>query len=554
MIKYSYKLFPKLCENNMNKIKNSNEKLEVFKTIWKIANDLRGKVSGWEFKSYVLGALCYRCLSENISSRINNMAYSCGDYDFNYANCSDDEIKSLDGFRERYISEIGFFLYPSELFCNVLKNAPKNENLNETIEIVLKNIENSAIGFASEKCFSGLFKDFDVNSVNLGSTVQKRNENLMKLLNGVGEIDFGDFTNNSIDLLGDAYEFLMAMYAANAGKSGGEYFTPQEVSTLLTKICLIKYDGSQKDFVRKVYDPTCGSGSLLLKSAKILGKDNVDIGFFGQECNPTTYNLCRINMFLHNIPYEKFHISCEDTLVCPQHLGDQPFDVIVSNPPYSVKWLGDNDVTLINDPRFSPAGVLAPKSKADFAFIMHCLSCLSTDGKAAIVCFPGVLYRSGAEQKIRQYLVDNNFIDSIIQLPPNLFFGTGISTCILTLSKSKPDNNVLFIDASDEFIHVKNSNKLSDQNLANILSFYSERKDRQYISILVTNDEISNKSYNLSVSSYVEKKSDEEEIDIIELNKKIKECHERNQRLCSEIDKIINEISYKGGDSHVKAG
>lgn len=528
-----------------------NEKDEIFKKIEKIADDLRGKVSGWDFKSYVLCGLFFRYLSENISNRINKQARDAGDYEFNYPDLSDEELRNLDGFSQKYIDEIGFFLYPSELFCNVLKNARNNENLNETLETIFKNIENSSIGSQSEKCFKGLFKDFDVNSVNLGSSVKKRNENLVKLLDGIAQMNFGDYKELSSDLLGDAYEHLMAMYAKNGGKSGGEYFTPQQVSILLTKLCLLKYDGTYKSSVRKVYDPTCGSGSLLLKSAKILGKDNVDVGFFGQECNPTSYNLCRMNMFLHDIPYDKFDIECDDTLTTPKHsLDDELFEVIVSNPPYSIKWIGDNDVTLINDPRFSPAGTLAPKSKADFAFIMHSLAYLSPDGKAAIVCFPGIFYRGRDEQKIRQYLINCNFIDSIIQLPPNLFFGTGISTCILVLSKSKPDNNVLFIDASNEFIRAKNSNELSNQNIENILSIYSNRESKKHISNLVPNVEIEKNSYNLSVSSYVEKKSENKKINISELNEKIKKVVQRNRQLRDEIDSIISSL---GDDSYVHA-
>ena len=293
----------------------------------------------------------------------------------------------------------------------------------------------------------------------------KRNEKLVKLLDAIAEMKLGDYKNNSIDAFGDAYEFLMGMYASNAGKSGGEYFTPQEVSELLTRLALVG-----KTEVNKVYDPACGSGSLLLKSAKILGKDNVRLGFFGQEINITTYNLCRINMFLHDIDYDKFDIAHGDTLTDPRHWDDEPFEVIVSNPPYSTRWKGSSDPILINDPRFSPAGVLAPRSKADLAFVMHSLSWLATNGTAAIVCFPGVMYRGGAEKKIRQYLIDNNYIDCIIQLPDNLFYGTTIATCIMVPEKSKSENSTLFIDASKEFIKVTNNNKLTPENIDNILN------------------------------------------------------------------------------------
>ena len=264
--------------------------------------------------------------------------------------------------------------------------------------------------------------------------------------------------------------------------------------------------------------------------------------FFGQEINLTTYNLCRINMFLHDIGYDKFDIACEDTLTNPQHWDDEPFEVIVSNPPYSIKWAGDENPLLINDPRYSPAGVLAPKSKADFAFIMHSLSWLATNGTASIVCFPGILYRGGAEQKIRKYLVDNNFIDCIIQLPDNLFFGTSIATCIMVLKKSKKDNNILFIDASKEYVKVTNNNKLTDENIEHIVKIFTDRKDIDYVAKLVSNTEIGENDYNLSVSTYVEKEDTREKIDILELNKQIEEIVAREQLLRDEIDKIVKEI------------
>ena len=329
----------------------------------------------------------------------------------------------------------------------------------------------------------------------------------------------------------------MSMYASNAGKSGGEFFTPQEVSELLTRLAVVG-----KKSVNKVYDPACGSGSLLLKSAKILGKENVRNGFYGQEINLTTYNLCRINMFLHDIGYDKFNIACEDTLTNPQHWDDEPFEVIVSNPPYSIKWAGNDNPLLINDPRYSPAGVLAPKSKADFAFIMHSLSWLATNGTASIVCFPGIFYRGGAEQKIRRYLVDNNFIDCIIQLPDNLFFGTSIATCIMVLKKSKKDNNILFIDASKECVKVTNNNKLTDENIDNIEKIFTDRKDIDYVAKLVSNSEIEENDYNLSVSTYVEKEDTRDKIDIVELNKQIEEIVAREQVLRDEIGKIVKEI------------
>lgn len=513
---------------------NNREREELHKAIWSIADDLRGSVDGWDFKQYILGIMFYRYISENITNYINDGERKAGDTTFDYAKLKDSEAESE---RDNLVKEKGFFILPSELFCNVCKKAKNDENLNETLEKIFNNIENSAKGAESEDDFSGLFDDIDVNSNKLGSTVAKRNEKLVKILDGIASIKLGNYQDNNIDAFGDAYEFLMSMYASNAGKSGGEFYTPQEVSELLTKLAIVG-----KTSVNKVYDPACGSGSLLLKSAKILGKDNVRNGFFGQEINLTTYNLCRINMFLHDIDYDKFDIACEDTLTSPQHWDDEPFEVIVSNPPYSIKWAGDDNAVLINDPRYSPAGVLAPKSKADFAFIMHSLSWLATNGVASIVCFPGILYRGGAEQKIRKYLVDNNFVDCIIQLPDNLFFGTSIATCIMVLKKSKNDNSTLFIDASKECIKITNNNKLTDNNISKIVEVFEKRKDIEFISKLVSNNNIAEKDYNLSVSTYVEQKDTREKIDINSLNKEIDDIVEKEQMLRDEIKKIISEI------------
>ena len=513
---------------------NMREREELHKKIWSIADDLRGSVDGWDFKQYILGMMFYRYISENITNYINEGERKAGDKDFDYAKLPDEVAETQ---REELVKEKGFFILPSELFCNVCKKAKNDENLNETLEKVFNNIEISAKGAESEDDFAGLFDDIDVNSNKLGATVAKRNDKLVKILNGISDIKLDDYKSNSIDAFGDAYEFLMSMYASNAGKSGGEFFTPQEVSELLTRLAVVG-----KKSVNKVYDPACGSGSLLLKSAKILGKENVRNGFFGQEINLTTYNLCRINMFLHDIGYDKFNIACEDTLTNPQHWDDEPFEVIVSNPPYSIKWAGDENPLLINDPRYSPAGVLAPKSKADFAFIMHSLSWLATNGTASIVCFPGILYRGGAEQKIRKYLVDNNFIDCIIQLPDNLFFGTSIATCIMVLKKSKKDNSILFIDASKEYVKVTNNNKLTEENIEHIVKIFTDRKDIEYVAKLVSNTEIGENVYNLSVSTYIEKEDTREKIDIVELNKQIEEIVAREQVLRNEIDKIIREI------------
>lgn len=514
--------------------KKEQERDELHRTIWNMANDLRGSVDGWDFKQYVLGMLFYRYISENFTNYVNKGELEAGNIDFDYIKLSDEDAEQA---REDLIQSKGYFILPSELFCNVREKASSNENLNETLEKVFHNIEVSAQGRDSEKNFKGLFDDIDVNSNKLGGTVTKRNEKLVKLLNGVGNMKLGSYQDNTIDAFGDAYEYLMGMYASNAGKSGGEYYTPQEVSELLTRITVLG-----KKEVNKVYDPACGSGSLLLKFAKILGKENVRRGFFGQEINITTYNLCRMNMWLHDIEYTDFNIGHGDTLTEPLHWDDEPFEAIVSNPPYSIKWKGDTDPILINDERFSPAGVLAPKSKADLAFIMHSLSWLSTNGTAAIVCFPGVMYRGGAEQKIRKYLIDNNYIECIIQLPDNLFFGTSIATCIMVLKKNKAENNILFIDASKEYVKITNNNKLTEENILNILTAYQDRKDKQYYAVIIPNDKVAENNYNLSVSSYVEQEDTREKIDIVKLNAEIKEIVAREEILRAEIDKIIAEI------------
>jgi len=511
-----------------------DERAELHKTIWAIANDLRGAVDGWDFKTYVLGTLFYRFISENLTEYLNIQERKAGDQNFDYALLSDE---SAEFGRVTTVDEKGFYMLPSELFVNVQRNAKSDQNLNETLSRIFTNIEASAVGTKSENDLKGLFDDLDVNSSKLGKTVAQRNERLVKLLDKVGELKLGNYADNSIDAFGDAYEYLMTMYASSAGKSGGEFFTPQEVSELLARITLVG-----KTEVNKVYDPACGSGSLLLQYAKVLGKDNVRDGFYGQELNLTIYNLCRINMFLHDINYEKFDIALGDTLTEPAHWDDEPFDAIVSNPPYSTKWEGDSNPLLINDPRFEPAGVLAPKGAADMAFTMHMLSWLSVNGTAAIVEFPGVMYRSGAEQKIRKYLIDNNYVDAVIQLPVDLFFGTTIATCILVLKKSKADNKTLFIDASSEFTRTGTKNKLTVDHRAKVLDAFVARADAEYFARLVDNSEIAENNYNLSVSSYVIKEDTREVINIVELNAEIERIVSRQAELRTQIDAIVADL------------
>ena len=513
---------------------NHTQRTELHRAIWNIANDLRGAVDGWDFKQYVLGMLFYRYISENLTDHINAIQHAAGHSGFNYATFSDEKAETA---RQSMVNTKGFFILPSQLFQNVRRKAPHDPDLNMTLAEVFRNIEASSQGAESEKDFKGLFDDVDLNSNKLGNTVAERNKRLISLLNGVGDMILGVYKDNHIDACGDAYEFLMSMYASSAGKSGGEFFTPQYVSELLTRLTLVG-----KIEVNKVYDPACGSGSLLLNFAKILGKDNVRQGFYGQEINLTTYNLCRINMFLHDIGYNQFDIGLGDTLLNPLHEDIEPFEAIVSNPPYSIKWEGDANPLLINDPRFSPAGVLAPKSKADMAFIMHSLSWLATSGTAAIVCFPGIMYRGGAEQKIRQYLVDNNYVDCVIQLPANLFFGTSIATCIMVLKKSKRDNHTLFIDASEMFVKVTNQNNLTSEHIQHILGLFSDRANVAHQARLVPNDEVATQNFNLSVSTYVEKEDTREVVEIHQLNAEIQRITSRVNQLRAEIDAIIAEI------------
>ncbi|WP_120824969.1 type I restriction-modification system subunit M [Helicobacter pylori] len=516
----------------------SLERNELHNTIWKVANELRGSVDGWDFKQYVLGILFYRYISENMANHHNEYERKI-DPSFDYASLSDEEAEIV---RKSTIEEKGFFIPPSALFCNVLKNAPNNEDLNVTLQNIFTEIEKSSLGFKSEDNVKGLFADLDVNSNKLGSSHQNRVEKLTKILQAIGGMQLGDYQQSGIDVFGDAYEYLMAMYASNAGKSGGEYFTPQEVSELLAKITL-----HNQESVNKVYDPCCGSGSLLLQFSKVLGDKNVLKGYFGQEINLTTYNLCRINMFLHDINYSKFHIALGDTLLDPKHEDDEPFDAIVSNPPYSTKWIGDNNPLLINDERFNKAGALAPKNAADLAFTMYMLSYLSNQGTAAIVEFPGVLYRGGAEKKIREYLVENNCIDCVIALPENLFFGTNIATCILVLKKNKKDDTTLFIDASKEFVKEGKKNKLKAHNREKILQTYIERKAIKHFSALANIEKIQENDYNLSVNRYVEQEDTKEIIDIKALNGEISQIVKKQSALRNSLESIIKELEAKGG-------
>lgn len=508
------------------------QRSELQSQIWKIANEVRGSVDGWDFKQYVLGTLFYRFISENLSNYIEG-----GDESVNYAEL-DDKIITKEIIDDA-IKTKGYFIYPSQLFSNIAKNANTNESLNTDLRAIFDAIENSASGYPSEKDIKGLFADFDTTSNRLGNTVKDKNARLAAVIKGIEGLDFGNFEDNQIDLFGDAYEYLISNYAANAGKSGGEFFTPQSVSKLIAKLAT-----HGLTTINKIYDPAAGSGSLLLQAKKQFDNHVIQEGFFGQEINHTTYNLARMNMFLHNVNYDKFNIALGNTLTAPQFGDEKPFDAIVSNPPYSINWIGSDDPTLINDDRFAPAGVLAPKSKADFAFVLHCLSYLSGKGRAAIVCFPGIFYRGGAEQKIRKYLVDNNFVETVISLAPNLFYGTSIAVNILVLSKHKTDTKIQFIDASGEEFYKKetNNNVLSQEHIDAIMQLFDSKEEKEYVSQNVDNEKIAEGNYDLSVSSYVEKKDTREVIDIDVLNAEIKKTVKNIDRLRSEIDAIIAEI------------
>ena len=508
------------------------QRAELQNKIWKIANEVRGSVDGWDFKQFVLGTLFYRFISENFTNYIEG-----GDESVNYANYPDKEITPE--IKDDAIKTKGYFIYPSQLFVNVVKTANTNPNLNTDLKEIFTAVESSANGYPSEPDLKGLFADFDTTSTRLGNTVESKNDRLAKVLKSVGELNFGHFEDNQIDLFGDAYEFLISNYAANAGKSGGEFFTPQNVSKLIAQLAMHK-----QEKVNKIYDPAAGSGSLLLQAKKHFDNHIIEEGFYGQEVNHTTYNLARMNMFLHNVNYDKFNLALGDTLRDP-HFGDEkPFDAIVSNPPYSINWIGSDDPTLINDDRFAPAGVLAPKSKADFAFVLHALSYLSSKGRAAIVCFPGIFYRGGAEQKIRKYLVDNNFVETVISVAPNLFYGTSIAVTLLVLSKHKTENKTQFIDASSEdfFRKVTNNNELTDAHIQKIMDLFDSKEDVPHVSTSVDNSIIATNSYNLSVSSYVAAKDNSKQVDISQLNAEIVTTVEKINALRASIDHIINEI------------
>jgi len=501
------------------------DKVYLENHINKIAKAL-GAIDVWIFKRYLLVGVFYRFLSEDFIDFFNKD-------DIDYLCLRNSKItEPLINF---VTNHKGYFIYPKDLFHNVIKTSKIDIDVRLTDAFIA--IENSAKNFLAEKNMIGLFDDFDINNNSLGSTREEKNTRLFIILQGVADLKIDDFFNTKNDILGDIYEFLLQQCASNAGKAGGEFYTPQPISKLVTALATHKNSD-----INKVYDPTCGSGSLLLQIKKYLNNENIE--YFGQEINYNTHNLAKMNMFLHNINYTKFNIKLGNTLTNPHFGSDKPFDAIVSNPPYSVQWVGSDDPTLINDDRFSPAGVLAPKAKADFAFILHALNYLSNKGRAVIVCFPGIFYRGGAEQKIRQYLIDNNYVESVIELAPRQFYGTDIAVEILVLAKNKQNTDIQFINASSSefFEQETNNNVMRDEHIKKIIDIFDSKQDIAHIARLVPYEEVASNNYMLSVKQYIDLEDDAEAIDIVKLNKEIEENLNAITKLHSDINTIIMRI------------
>ena len=516
-----------------------SQRAQLHAQIWKMANEVRGAVDGWDFKQFVLGMLFYRFASEQFVFRVEG-----GDSSIGYAQMADEEISAVE--RDMIVRRLGYYIAPSQLFQNVVRTATQDLDLNSHLKNIFNAIEGSALGYPSEKQLQGLFADFDTTSTRLGNTVQEKTRRLLAVMQGVAELDFGPIGEAQIDVFGDAYEFLISNYAANAGKSGGEFFTPQSVSRLIARLAM----HGQRE-VRSIYDPACGSGSLLLQARHLERQRRFSGNYYGQEINLTTYNLARMNMFLHGVNYSKFDLQHGDTLLRPAHKSRLGFDAIVSNPPYSVNWVGDADPTLINDDRFAPAGVLAPRSKADYAFILHILDRLSERGRAAVVCFPGIFYRGGKEQKIRRWLVEGNYVESVIALPPNLFYGTSIAVNIMTLSKAKGTRAIRFIDASGEDFYSKetNNNVLRPEHIDHIEALFVSAEEEPHVARSVPFEEVAAQDFNLSVSSYIEARDTREAIDIHALNEELRQRVARIDELRRGIDQIIMALEEEGAAS-----
>lgn len=503
--------------------------------LWNIANTLRGKMNADEFRDYILGFIFYKYLAEKMEIFANSILK---EDKIQFREIKEDTVEGsayIDAIREEALETLGYFLKPSELFSEIAKrgNSDTNTFILEDLQKILTNIQLSTMGTQSEEDFDNLFEDMDLNSTKLGKTADARNEIIVKVLLHLDEIDF-QLNDTELDVLGDAYEYLIGQFASGAGKKAGEFYTPQEVSKILAKIVT-----TGKNRLKSVYDPTCGSGSLLLRVAREV-KDVSN--FYGQEMNRTTYNLARMNMILHGVHYRQFDIKQEDTLEHPQHLNDMPFEAIVANPPFSANWSANP--LFLNDDRFSQYGKLAPSSKADFAFVQHMIYHLAENGTMAIVLPHGVLFRGAAELHIRKYLIEQkNYLDAVIGLPANIFYGTSIPTCILVFKKCKEDpEHILFIDASKEFEKVKNQNMLREEHINKIVETYRNRTVIEKYSHLATLQEVADNDYNLNIPRYVDTFEAEEEIDIKAVMQEIKSLEAKRVELDKEIDVYFKEL------------
>ena len=498
--------------------------------LWTVANTLRGNMSAGDFMYYTLGFIFYKYLSEKIEKTADEILVDDG-VSFKEAwKSNDEELKAA--LKEECIQDLGYFVEPEFLYSTIISMIEHKENILPALERSLKKIEDSTIGQDSEDDFGGLFSDIDLASPKLGKTADDKNRLISDVLVNLQGIDFGLNEAEDIDILGDAYEYMIGQFAAGAGKKAGEFYTPQEVSEILSEIVV-----TGKTRLKSVYDPTCGSGSLLLRTARGGNADTI----YGQEKNPTTFNLCRMNMLLHGIKYKDFEIHNGDTLENDE-LGEHQFDAVVANPPFSAEWTAAEKFN--NDDRFSKAGVLAPKSKADYAFILHMLYHLNDGGTMACVAPHGVLFRGAAEGKIRRFLIEKkNYIDAIIGLPANIFYGTSIPTCILVMKKCRQsDDNILFIDASKEFEKVKTQNKLRPEHIQKIIETYRTRAEIEKYNHCATLKEIEENDYNLNIPRYVDTFEEEEEIDIKAVMAEIKELEAKRTELDAQIEVYLKEL------------
>lgn len=524
---------------------SDNQKKQLEQQLWNIADTLRGKMNADEFRDYILGFIFYKYLSERVRTFANNLL---AHDPINFTDINSDEAigkQYLEHIEKHSLKQLGYFLRPNQLFSQLVKRSKKIESADPTesqdgfiledLKAVLKSIENSTLGKESEDDFINLFEDLNLSSTKLGSSPDARNKLIAQVLHHLDKIDF-KLEDTDADVLGDAYEYLIGQFASGAGKKAGEFYTPQEVSKVLAKIVT-----TNKTRLKAVYDPTCGSGSLLLRVAREVGEANV-ASFYGQEMNRTTYNLARMNMILHGVHYRKFDIKQEDTLEYPQH-RDQRFEAIVANPPFSAKWSAN--ATLMNDDRFSAYGRLAPRTKADFAFIQHMIYQLADNGTMAVVLPHGVLFRGAAEAHIRQYLIkDRNYLDAVIGLPANIFYGTSIPTAILVFKKCREESDdVLFIDASQHFEKAKNQNYLREEDIDKIISTYRERKVEEKYSYAATLEEISKENdYNLNIPRYVDTFEEEERVDLAAVSERLVKLNSEMVKTDGEIVKFCEEL------------